>query len=123
MLELTERQRAIRLAELLDDIVREAETDEENPAVAEPVAMVLLDNIEIVFDPGLEQDPLVLLQGLSRHRVVVAAWPGAVAEGHLTYAVPGHPEHRRYPAAGLQVVQAGGTHMNASVVDPASRAT
>ena len=125
MLELTERQRAVRLAELLDDIVRD-ETGKTNPVAAKPIGMVLLDNIEIVFDPVLKGDPLVLLKRLShdrRDRVIVAAWLGAVAGGQLTYAVPGHPEHRSDPVADLQVVQAGANHMGASAVDPGSRAT
>ena len=121
MLELTERQRALRLAGLLGEIVDEAHTKRVEAASAsdrmvleaahaqrqEPAAepspgrMVLLDNVEIAFDPAFQQNPLRLLQGLSRHRVVVAAWPGTVVEGQLTYAVPGHPEHRRYPIEDL----------------------
>lgn len=89
MLELTQRQRALRVSELLADLVGEAE----------PPGAALLDNIELLFDPGLKQNPLRLLQGPSRHRVVVAAWPGTVADGRLTYAEPGHPEHRHYLVA------------------------
>jgi hypothetical protein len=33
----------------------------------------LLDNAELLFDVSLKQDPLQCLQGLSRHRAVVAA--------------------------------------------------
>ena len=40
---------------------------------------MLLDHLEILFDPALEQDPLRLLQGVSRDRTVVAAWPGTTA--------------------------------------------
>lgn len=109
MLELTERQRTLRLAGLLGDIVDEAPAHRQEPASQPreattepgPGRMVLLDNIEIVFDPAFQHDPLRLLQGLARHRVVVAAWPGAVAEGRLTYAVAGHPEHRAYAMADL----------------------
>lgn len=102
MLELTGSQRGLRLAQLLGDVVEAAEAESgETPPGPTPRGMVLLDNIEIVFDPAFGQDPLKLLQGPSRHRVVVAAWPGAVAEGRLTYAVSGHPEHRNYPMADL----------------------
>ena len=59
--------------------------------------MILLDNIEILFDVGLKQDPLRLLQGLSRNKTVVAAWNGTIVEDSLTYAAPAHPEYRRYP--------------------------
>lgn len=102
MLELTESQRGRRLAQLLGDVVDAAEAEREEAAPGPPSGpMVLLDNIELVFDPAFQQDPLKLLQGPSRHRVIVAAWPGTVAEGRLTYAVPGHPEHRSYRVADL----------------------
>lgn len=123
MLELTERQRALRLAGLLGEIVDEAHTKrveaasasasdrmileavhaqrQEPAAEPSPGSMVLLDNIEIAFDPAFRQNPLRLLQGPARHQVVVAAWPGPVAEGRLTYAASGHPEHRSYPMADL----------------------
>jgi hypothetical protein len=85
MLDLTERQRALQLPRLLGEIV--SETGE----------LVLLDNIEILFDVRLKQDPMRLLQGLSRNKTVVAAWNGSIVDGHMTYAVPDHPEYRRYP--------------------------
>jgi len=86
MLDLTERQRALQLPRLLGEIVGEATGE-----------LVLLDNIEILFDVHLKQDPLRLLQGLSRNKTVVAAWNGSIVDGHMTYAVPDHPEYRRYP--------------------------
>jgi len=93
MLDLTERQRALQLPRLLGEIVGEATGE-----------LVLLDNIEILFDVHLKQDPLRLLQGLSRNKTVVAAWNGSIVEDHLTYAVPDHPEYRRYPIRDVPVV-------------------
>ena len=84
MLDLTERQRALQLPRLLRDLVSKSEGE-----------MILLDNIEILFDVGLKQDPLRLLQGLSRNKTVVAAWNGTIVEDSLTYAAPAHPEYRR----------------------------
>ena len=86
MLELTERQRALQLPRLLREIVGNGGGE-----------MILLDNIEVIFDVGLKQDPLRLLQGLSRNKTVVAAWNGTIVEDSLTYAAPDHPEYRRYP--------------------------
>ena len=86
MLELTERQRALQLPRLLSEVVNAAQAD-----------LILLDNIEVIFDVGLKQDPLRLLQGLSRNKTVVAAWNGTIVEDSLTYAAPAHPEYRRYP--------------------------
>ena len=85
MLELTERQRALQLPRLLSKIVDDTASD-----------VVLLDNLEILFDVSLQQDPLRLLQGLSRNKTVVAAWNGSIDKDHMTYAVPDHPEYRRY---------------------------
>ena len=93
MLDLTERQRALRLPRLLMDIVNDAAGD-----------VVLLDNIEILFDVSLKQDPLRLLQGLSRNKTVVAAWNGSIDSDHMTYAVPDHPEYRRYMVRDFLVI-------------------
>ena len=86
MLALTERRRALQLPGLLRKIVAN-DGDE----------AILLDNIEVIFDVALEQDPLRLLQGLSRNKTVVAAWNGAIVEDSLIYAAPAHPEYRCYP--------------------------
>ena len=93
MLELTTRQRALQASRLLEDILRENRSD-----------VVLLDNIEILFEKSLKQDPLRLLQGLSRNRTIIATWNGEIKENFLTYAAPEHPEYRRYPCEDLQVV-------------------
>lgn len=86
MLELTERQRVLQLPQLLAEIVGASASD-----------VVLLDNIEVLFAIALQQDPLRLLQGLSRNTTIVAAWNGTIDKEHLSYATPDHPEYRRYP--------------------------
>ena len=101
MLDLTERQRTLQLPRLLGEIVGEATGD--LPAAAQ-AGLVLLDNIEILFDVHLKQDPLRLLQGLSRDKTVVAAWNGSIVDDHLTYAISDHPEYRRYPIRDFLVV-------------------
>lgn len=127
MLEMTERQRALGVSQALDDLIDAppAATVAATPTSPTPSTLppstTLLDNIEIIFDPALNQDPLALLQGLSRHRVVVAAWPGTVADGYLTYAEPSHPEHRRYLVADWMaesMVVSATAHMPASTAEP-----
>lgn len=93
MLDLTERQRALLTQKLLSEIVRAA-----------PGELVLLDNIEILFDVHLQHDPMRLLQGLSRNKSVIAAWNGSIADGHIIYAAPGHPEYRRHPIRDFLVI-------------------
>ncbi len=93
LLELTERQRILKLPYLVGEIVGKPDDQ-----------VVLIDNIEILFEISLKQDPLRLLQQISRNRTLVVAWNGAIAEGYLTYAATNHPEYRRYPAHDLMVV-------------------
>jgi hypothetical protein len=63
--------------------------------------LLLLDNIELLFDRTLQLDPLDLLKQLARSRRVVAVWPGQLRGGRLTYAEQGHPEHQDYGLEGL----------------------
>ncbi len=93
MLDLTERQRALQLPRILAEIVGASATD-----------VVLLDNVEVLFDVSLKQDPLRLLQGLSRNKTVVAAWSGSIDGEHMVYATPDHPEYKRYPLRDFLVV-------------------
>jgi hypothetical protein len=69
--------------------------------------VVLLDNIELLFAKDLAQDPLRLLQSLSRNRTIVAAWPGSFDGKYLTYAEPGHPEHQRYAMPQAAIISIG----------------
>ncbi len=95
MLDLPERQRPLRVQRILEQIVSEIGGD-----------IVLLDNIELLFDPSLRQDPLRLLKGLSRNRTTVAAWSGSIEDGNIYYAERGHPEYRRYSTDGVLAVGA-----------------
>jgi len=93
LLDLTQRQRILQLPRLLEKIVD-----------GSPGDVVLLDNIELLFDPTLRQDPLRLLQGLSRSRTIVCSWNGTFEDGYVTYATIGHPEYRRYQVRDFLVV-------------------
>lgn len=92
LLELTKKQRQLKLSEILAQ------------AVTGAGEKVFLDNIEILFDVELKQDPLRLLQGLSRNLTVVASWNGTFNNGKLTYAEPGHREYRSYDLTDTLVV-------------------
>ena len=86
MLEMTQRQRTLELPRLLQDISARSQGE-----------VILFDNVEVLFDVELKQDPLRLLQGISRNKTVVCAWSGSVVNNILTYATPEHPEYKRYP--------------------------
>ena len=67
--------------------------------------IIILDHTEILFDKELEQNPLHLLESLSRNQTIVAFWNGQVIDGKLTYAKPGHPEYRSYGTNDLIVIE------------------
>ncbi len=67
--------------------------------------LLLLDNVELLFDRSLQLDPLDLLKRHAHAKRVVAVWPGELQgdarAGRLTYADMGHPEHQDYGLAGV----------------------
>jgi len=62
---------------------------------------VMLYDIELLFEPALQLDPLRALKAASRSRILFALWPGTFEGGNLTYAEPGHPEYKQYRPADL----------------------
>jgi len=99
LLDVRERNRPLAvsrlLAEILDDLGK---------------GPILIDNIEVLFQPELEQDPLHTLRSLARTRTLIVAWPGILtSDGALTYAELGHPEYRCYRPPGVLCLTMPGT--------------
>ncbi len=84
MLELTQKLRTFQAARLLEHLLDETSED-----------IVLLDNIEILFDTTLKLNPLNVLRKISRDKTIAATWNGMIEDGYLIYAAPDHPEYRR----------------------------
>ncbi len=85
LLDVDHRERPLRVHHFLADVIDEQSAD-----------VVILDNIELLFEPTLHQDPLACLQGSSRNKALIVSWGGKYVGSLLTYAEPGHPEYRRY---------------------------
>lgn len=66
---------------------------------------LLLDNIEVLFEPSLKINPLNVIKLLAHSRLVVAAWPGELRSDRLVYAGTGHPENREYSRDGVFVFE------------------
>lgn len=96
MLELTRTQRARQVERLVKEVIADLSGD-----------VVLLDNLEILFDTGLEVEPLRLLQVSSRNRTIVASWNGSFRDGTLIYAEPGHPEFIQFKQPEAVVISLG----------------
>jgi hypothetical protein len=98
LLEMTPKQRSLQLAKIIEDTIRE-EGD-----------IIILDNIELLFDISLKQDPLRLLQMISRNRTIISSWNGKQDQSKLLYAEAGHPEYRTYDITDLLIVNMDGSN-------------
>lgn len=67
--------------------------------------ILLIDNIELLFDTSLQLNPMDLLKRNAQTKRVVAVWPGELrGDGNtarLTYADLGHTEQRSYGLDGV----------------------
>jgi len=94
LLELPTRFRVISVLDHVRKIVDASEGD-----------VLIIDNIELLFDHQLHVDPVGLLLELARHRSIIASWPGTHDGTALVYADPTHLEHRRDSRSGYLIVQ------------------
>lgn len=88
-------KRSFSAGELLREIADKERT--EDP--------LLLDNLELLFEPGLQINPLDLVRRLAHSKRVVAVWPGELRGDRLVYADMSHPEHRDYSRDGVVVLE------------------
>jgi Cdc6-like AAA superfamily ATPase len=97
LLELTAKQRTLHLPRLLEEITERGNST------------LVLDNLEILFDKEMKQDPLRLLERISRNYTVIASWNGSAEGGKLRYAEVGHPEYQSYDHIDALIVDMDGT--------------
>lgn len=88
-------KRGFSAGELLPEIADKERTE----------APLLLDNLELLFEPGLQINPLDLVRRLAHSKRVVAVWPGELRGDRLVYADMSHPEHRDYSRDGVVVLE------------------
>jgi Cdc6-like AAA superfamily ATPase len=100
LLELPKQRRESRAGRVFSDILLNFVGDEDKRT-----AIILLDNLEILFDKDLKQDPLILLQGISRNLTILASWNGTFVNKRLTFALSGHPEYRFYDKIDAQIIK------------------
>lgn len=88
-------KRGFSAGELLREIADKVRTDDP----------LLLDNLELLFEKGLQINPLDLVKRLAHSKRVVAVWPGELRGDRLIYADMSHPEHRDYSRDGVVVLE------------------
>lgn len=68
-----------------------------------PGDVLLLKNLELLFLPALQVNPLEAIKRLSHATPIVAIWPGELVGERLRYAAMGHPEYREYSTNGIVI--------------------
>ena len=91
LLTVPNTRRHLQAADLLKSITDDAAEN----------GLLLMDNIELLFDRTLHISPLDLLKRHAQARRVVSVWPGELRENRLSFAVTGHPEYQDYGIDGL----------------------
>ena len=93
LLELPRSKRPAKIDRLFGELIEGCDGD-----------LVVLDDLEVLFDPALKVDPLRLLKGHSRNTTLIASWNGTFQNGTLVYAEPDHPEYKSYRDVDVPVV-------------------
>jgi len=94
LLEMVPKVRAQEASNLINKTVEALKAD-----------VIVLDDMQVLFAPVLQVDPLQLLKQLGRKYTIVAAWPGEFEGNSLKFEAAGQPEPRRYDAKGLTIIQ------------------
>lgn len=59
-------------------------------------SILVIDHIEILFDPQLEQDPVALFEDISRNYTLIVSWRGKTNGESLVYADQDHVEYYKH---------------------------
>ena len=62
---------------------------------------LLVIDTDVLFEPSLQLDPLLLFQRASRQLPLVVTWAGSFENGRLSYAVPEHAHYRLWRSPDL----------------------
>ncbi|GHT86292.1 ATPase AAA [Spirochaetia bacterium] len=111
LMEIPIPRRESRAGRVFDDIIKGCLGDTASEKLVFG-KLVFLDNLEILFDKDLKQDPLFLLQSVSRNTntTIVASWNGTWSNNkpgkarQLIFAVSGHQEYRFYDNIDAQII-------------------
>ena len=93
---LIRKQQANYSKEIIDWISQSINEIEEEP--------ILLTDIDILFEPSFNLDPLVIFRQTSRNKNLLILWPGEFRNNKLSYATPEHAHYRNWGNPGIEII-------------------
>lgn len=93
LIELSAKQQVLRVSGLMKEIINNVQSE-----------TVLVDNIELFFNPELKTDPIRLLLNCARNKSLVVAFSGKKIDNNIIYAEPHHPEYNKYKIEDYEVI-------------------
>jgi len=57
---------------------------------------LIINNIDILFNPAYKLDVIKLFIQLSRNKKIIVQWPGKLDSQYLIYSTPEYEDYRRY---------------------------
>ena len=93
LIELSSKQQVLRVSGLTKEIISNVTLD-----------TVLVDNIELLFNPELKIDPVRLLLNCSRNKTLVVAFSGKQIDNSIIYAEPHHREYGKFKINDYEVI-------------------
>ncbi|MQR86861.1 BREX-3 system P-loop-containing protein BrxF [Bacillus megaterium] len=91
----------IKLSQLIQDTPIKLRTYQITGALQQLIdaysdKVICLDYYELLFEPSLAVDPLLLIKNISRNKTLIVSWRGKIADNTFIHAEPGHPEYKKY---------------------------
>lgn len=65
---------------------------------------LLLQDFDLIFDPTLKLDPLVVFRQTSKNKKLLVLWPGNFNNNILSYASPEHAHFRTWANPGVEII-------------------
>ena len=93
---LIRKQQANYSREIIDWISQRINETEEDA--------ILFTDIDILFEPSFNLDPLVIFRQASRNKNLLVLWPGEFRNHKLSYATPEHAHYRNWGNPGIEIV-------------------
>ena len=66
---------------------------------------LLLTDIDILFEPSFELDPLAIFRQTSKNKKLLVIWLGNFSKNNLSYASPDHAHYRNWVNPGVEIIK------------------